>query len=305
LTPLVRAGATLYEFEYDYESVPSGFAMLRVSDDSLRDKLLYPPLSPTPQGVHRAYCNDDIGGCPSSVCQDGARSRLMLAVNRGYLAAYAREVPSLLERLTQSVPPPAELAELIGFFLEPSKAEEVAVAKGGGGCGFAVEFSSVELSPDETSRQRVLDAINDNALFCGTQATGSILSSSRRLAFVAKDETAAQVIRGALKQRALEVRFEAGISMPDRPEQQEFTKAMRSAAARAASAAKIELEGRRLSVTLSLEPNAGEMRGMAALLDARALKAKQAAEVVRRLGEGALPTAGELERFRASPGVAN
>jgi len=254
--------------------------------------------------VHRAYCNDDIGGGPRSVCQDGARSRLMLAVNQGYLAAYAREVPSLLERLTRSEPPPAELAELVAFFLAPSKAEEVAVARGGGGCGFAVEFSFIELSPDETSRQRVLDAINDHALFCGTQAAGSMLNASRRLVFLAKDETGAQVIRGALKQRALEVRFEAGISMPDRPEQQEFTKAMRSAAARAARAATIELEGRRLSVMLSLEPNAAEMRSMAALLDARAAKAKQAAEVVRGLAEGKLPTAGELERFRASPVVA-
>lgn len=85
LTPPIRAGAGAYEIEYDYESVPSGFGLLAIPDDSLRDKVVYPPLSPTPSGVHRAYCNDDTGG-PRSACQDGASSRLLLAVNHGYLA---------------------------------------------------------------------------------------------------------------------------------------------------------------------------------------------------------------------------
>ena len=93
--------------------------------------------------------------------------------------------------------------------------------------------------------------------------------------------------------------------MTDRPNWQEFTKAMRSAAARAASNAQIEVEGSSLSVTLTLAPNAVEKRAMAKLLDARALKAKQAADVVRGLAEGKLPTAGELASFRAAPGGGN
>jgi len=304
LTPLLRAGARTYEVEYDYESAPSGFALLASPDDSFRDKVLYPPLSPTPSGVHRAYCNDDAEGGPRSVCQDGARSRLLLAVNHGYLAAYAREVPSLLARLAEAHPPPPDVAELASLFLEPSTADEVAVAKGGH-CGFAMEFASVELSPDETSRERVLDAINDNAVLCGTHSSGSILKSSRRLVFVAKDETAAKVIRQALKQRALEVRFEAGVAMPNRADQQEFTKALRSAAARAAHAAKLELAGRRLTATLTLEPDQAELRGMAKLLDARAERAKRAAGVVLGLAEGKLPTAAELEGFQAPANEAN
>ena len=299
LSPFIRAGAGTYEVEYDYESVPSSFGLLALADASFRDKVLHPALSPTPSGVHRAYCNDDSGG-PRSVCQDGARARLLLAVNDGYLAAYAREVPSLLERLSESHPLPPGAAELVAFFLEPSSAEEVAVAQGGR-CGFAVEFASVELSPDETSRQRVLDAINDNAVLCGTQASGSILSSSRRLSFVAKDETAAQVIRAALKQRGLEVRFEVGVAQPNRTDQRDFTKAMRSAAARAAGSAKLEGEGRRVSVTLTLAPNPAELRGMAELLDVRATKAKQAADIVLGLADGKLPTAQQLEAFRGPP----
>jgi len=298
LAPHIRAGAAAYEVEYAYESVPSGFALLAISDDAFRDKLLYPPLSPTPSGVHRAYCNDDVGGGPRSTCQDGARSRLLLAVNNGYLAAYAREVPSLLERLSTPQPPlPPDVAELASLFLEPSQAEEVAVAKGGQ-CGFAMEFSAVELSPDETNRQRILDAINNNASLCGSQASGSILHSTRRLLFMAKDDAAAAAIQRALKVRALEVRFEAGVALPNRPDQQEYNKAMRSAAARAAHGAQIELAGRRLSVTLTLEPNQAETRAMAKLLDARAARAKSAADVVLALAEGKLPTAQQLETFR-------
>ncbi|HEY6079189.1 MAG TPA: hypothetical protein VIW29_10315 [Polyangiaceae bacterium] len=298
LTSPLRAGAAVYEVEYMYESVPSGFALLSVPDDSFRDKLLYPPLSPTPSGVHRAYCNDDVGG-PRSVCQDGARSRLLLAVNNGYLAAYAREVPSLLEQLGSSQPrPPApDVAELAALFLEPTPAEEVAVAKGGQ-CGFAMEFSTVELSPDETNRQRVLDAINRNALFCGSQSSGSILDSSRRLLFVAKDEAAAAAIQQALSLRALEIRFEAGIALPNRPDLREFNKALRSAAARTASSAKLELVGRRLSVTLTLAPNEAEVKAMAKRLDARAARAKAAASIVLGLAEGKLPSAQELQSFQ-------
>jgi hypothetical protein len=304
LLPHVRGGAGPYEVEYTYDSVPSGFALLTMPDDVFRDKLLYPLLSPTPPGVHRAYCSDDSPGGPRSSCQDGARSRLLLAVNHGYLAAYAREVPSLLERLTRSEPEPPEVTELGSLFLEPSTAEEVAVAKGGD-CGFAVEFSFVELSPDETNRQRVLAAINDNSRFCGTHSSGSLLSSTRRLVFLAKDEAAARTIQKALKQRALEVRFETGVALPDRPDQQEFNRAMRSAASRAASTAVTELDGKRLSVTLKLEPNPTELRGMAKLLDGRAARAKRAAAIVQGLAEGKLPTAEELASFQAPPSTAN
>ena len=302
LTAQLRSFATVYEVEYAYESGPSGFALLAVPDDAFREKLLYPPLSPTPSGVHRAYCNDDEGSA-RSVCQDGARSRLLLAVNNGYLAAYAREVPSLLERLASSHSATPEVAELAALFLEPTTAEEVAVAKGGQ-CGFAMEFSSVELSPDETNRQRVLDAINRNALFCGSQSSGSILSSSRRLLFLAKDEAAAAAISQALRQRALEVRLESGVSLPSRPEQQEFNRAMRSAAARTARAARLEVVGRHVSVSLVLLPNQAEMRDMGKFLDVRAARAKAAADVVLGLAEGRLPTARELEGFQPPAGRA-
>jgi len=301
LTPQIHNGASVYEVEYAYESVPSGFALLAVPDDSFREKLLYPPLSPTPSGVHRAYCNDDEGGGARSVCQDGARSRLLLAVNNGYLAAYAREVPSLLDRLSSSHADTRDVAELASLFLEPTDADEVAVAKGGQ-CGFAMEFASIELSPDETSRQRVLDAINRNAQLCGSQASGSILHSSRRLSFWAKDEAAAAAIQQALKQRALEVRFEAGVAMPTRADQREFNKAMRTAAARTAHNARLEVVGRRLSVTLTLVPNAEETRAMAKFLDARAARAKAAAELVLALAEGRLPTAEQLKSFQLPAG---
>jgi hypothetical protein len=302
LTPELLRGAAVYEVEYAYESGPSGFALLAVPDEAFREKLLYPPLSPTPSGVHRAYCNDDEGG-PRSVCQDGARSRLLLAVDNGYLAAYAREVPSLLERLANSHAATPEVAELASLFLEPTAAEEVAVAKGGQ-CGFAMEFSSVELSPDETNRQRVLDAINRNALFCGSQSSGSILSSSRRLLFLAKDEAAAAAIAQALKQRALEVRFETGVSLASRPDQQEFNRAMRWAAARTARAARLEVVGRHVSVTLALLPNPAEIRDMAKFLDGRGARAKAAAAVVLGLAEGRLPTVQELESFQPPAGRA-
>lgn len=297
LTPRIRAGAAFFQVEYDYGGVPSSFALLTMTDDSFRDRLLYAQLSPTPTGVHRAFCSDDTGG-PRSVCQDGVRSRLMLAVNHGYLAAYAGEVPSLLERLARSETPAPELGELVALFREPSTAEEVAVAKGGG-CGFSVDFSFVDLSPDETNRQRVLDAVNDNALFCGTHSSGSILNASRRLVFVAKDETAARALEAALKRRALEVRFESGAVVAKGSDQEAFNDAMRSAAARAARTAKLELAGRRLSMTLTLDPDGTERRSMGPSLDARADKAKRAAAVVLKLSEGTLPGAGELEAFRA------
>lgn len=302
LAPSLRAGMGLLQVEYQYEGAPSGLALLTLADASFRDKLTYPPLSPTPAGVHRAYCNDDEGG-PRSVCQDGARSRLILAVNDGYVAAYAREVPSLLERLTQSRPPSAKLAELAAFFGEQPE-DEVAVSEGGS-CAFAMDFTALELSPDETSRQRVLDAINDNTVLCGTARWGSVLDLSRRLVFVAKDETAAQVIAGALKRRVAEARAETGLSLPNRAEQTEFDKGLRSAAMRAAREAKPEIQGRRLSVTLTLKPNEAEKRGMAGLLDARKAKAARAARIVHGLAEGRLPPAAELQAFLGPASVDN
>ena len=72
---------------------------------------------------------------------------------------------------------------------------------------------------------------------------------------------------------------------------------MRSAAARAAKSAKIEREGRRLSVSLNVEPNAAEQLGMSKLLDARKAMAGRAAEVVQGLVAGKLPSAQQLEGF--------
>lgn len=297
LTDQVRAGATLYQVEYEYEGMPSGFALLTLPDDSLRDRLVYAPLSPTPAGVHRAYCSDDTGG-PRSVCEGGAGARLLLAVNRGYVAASGPEVPSLLARLATPAPPPANLAALAAAFAEPAEEEEVALAMGGH-CGFAVDFAFVDLSPDETNRERVLDAINDHALWCGTRASGSLLDATRRLVFLGKDEAAARAIQAALKQRSLEVSVEAGTALKKGSPQQRFTDAMRSAAGRAARSAKIERGGARLSLALNLEPSDEELKAMAGLLDARAERAKQAAEIVRGLAAGTLPTAAALASFRA------
>lgn len=131
-------------------------------------------------------------------------------------------------------------------------------------------------------------------LLCGTHSSGSISNASRRLVFVAKDEAAARTIRAPLTQRALEVRFESGVAVPKGSAQYEFNEAMRSTAARSARAAKIEVIGRRLSVTLTLEPNDAERRGMSKLLDARAAKAKLAAAIVKGLAQGKLPTPEEL-----------
>jgi hypothetical protein len=295
LTPHIRNGAGIYQIEYDYESAPSGVALLTLADDSLREKLIYPPLSPTPAGVHRAYCNDDEGG-PRSVCQDGERSRLILAVNNGYLAAYAREVPSLLETLTNAHPPPPKVAELATLFLEATPAEEVAVAEGGS-CAFAVDFTAWALSPDETSRQRALDAANDNAVLCGTQAWGNIVSLNRRLVFLAKDETAAQVLAAALRRRGVEASAQSLVSLSQRESQLAFDEARRSAEARAFRGAKLEVQGLRVSLTLTVEPNEAEFHAMSPLLDERRATAQRAAALVRNLAAGKLPSAEELATY--------
>ena len=298
LAPHIHGGTAIYQIEYDYESAPSGFALLTLSGDSLREKLVYPRLSPTPGGVHRAYCNDDDGG-PRSVCQDGVRSRLILAVNNGYLAAYARELPSLLETLTQSQAPPPKLAELAALFLEPSGAEEVAYAAGGS-CAFAMDFTAWALSADETSRQRVLDAVNDNAVLCGTQAWGTTVSLSRRLVLVAKNEAAAQKLAAALKRRNAEASRQAFTSLSRRKAQAEFDGARRSAEARALQGAKLELDGLRVSMTLTVEPNDAEYGAMSPLLDERRATARRAALVVHDLAEGKLPPAAELATYLQS-----
>jgi len=197
-------------------------------------------------------------------------------------------------------PLPPATAELAALFLEPSQAEEVAVAKGGS-CGFALDFTAVELCPDETARERALDTINDSAILCGTRLSGSILNASRQMVFLARDEAAADAIQSALQQRAIEVRYEAGVAQPNRPEQEVFTQALRAAAARSARSAKIERRGRLLSVTATLAPSPAELRDMARLLDARAARAKRVAEVVQGLAEGKLPTAQALEGLGEPP----
>jgi hypothetical protein len=298
LAPHVHGGTGIYQIEYDYESAPSGIALLPLSGDSLRNMLVYPPLSPTPGGVHRAYCKDDEGG-PRSVCQDGPRSRLILAVNDGYLAAYAREVPILLETLTKSRAPTPQVAELAKLFLEPTGAEEVAVAQGGS-CAFAMDFTAWALSADETSRQRVLDSVNDNAVLCGTQAWGTVVRLSRRLVFVAKSETAALTLAGALKRRNSEASRQAFTSLSHRKPQVEFDQARRSAEARALRNAKLEVDGVRVSMTLTVEPNEAEYRAMSPLLDERRDAAKRAAAVVQNLAEGTLPPAAELASYMAT-----
>lgn len=295
LTPQIRSGLGVYQVEYEYELAPSGFAFLRLADDSFRDKILYPGLSPTPAGVHRAYCNDDEGG-PRSVCQDGARSRLVLAVNNGYVAAYAREVPSLLETLTTARPLPEKVAELASFFLEPSTADEVAVSTGGS-CAFAMDFSVLGLSPDESSRQRLLDAVNDNTALCGMQSSGSVLNPSRRLILLAKSDVSAKVLVAAVKRRALELTHETITATAGREDKTEFDKAMHAAGARAARSAKLEVDGRRLSVRVANEPNDAELRVMSRLLDERRAAAQRAAEIIRGLAEGTPPSAQQLEAF--------
>ena len=52
-------------------------------------------------------------------------------------------------------------------------------------------------------------------------------------------------------------------------------------------------------MTMTLAANAAEKLAMAPLLDARAAKAKLAADIVQRLSSGALPNAAALEAFRA------
>ncbi len=297
LTPYVHGGAGVYQIEYDFDSVPSGLALLALGDVSLRDALVYPALSPTPEGVHRAYCNDDEGG-PRSLCGDGERSRLILAVNNGYVAAYAREVPSLLERLTQSRPPSPHVAELAALFLEPTPAEEVAIAQGGS-CAFAVDFTAWALSADETSRQRVLDAANDDAVVCGTQAWGNIVNLNRRLVFVAKDETAAQALAAALKRRNAEASRQAFTSLSHREAQVEFDEARRSAEARALRTALLEVQGNRVAMTLSVTPNEAEFHAMSPLLDERRATAQRAAALIRNLVAGTLPSQAELATYLA------
>lgn len=296
VTPHIRAGIGVYQVNYAYESAPSGLSLLTLTDDFIRQILLYPALSPTPPGVHSAYCSDDDGG-PRSLCQDGERSRLLLAVNHGYLSAYARELPSLLARLTAAHVPDPKVAELAEFFLEPTPAEEVTVAEGGS-CAFALDYTAWALSPDETSRQRVLDAINDNAVLCGSRSWGSFLNPTRELAFVAKDEIAALVMGAALKRRAAEV---SRLVMPlksNNEAQVAFDEARLSAGSRTWRNAKVEVKGRRLSMTLTIEPNDTERQAMSRLLDERRETARQAAAVVRSLVEGKLPTVAELAPFR-------
>jgi hypothetical protein len=297
MTPHIRSGAGVYQVEYEYDSAPSGFALLTLSDDSLRANLVYPPLSPTPTGVHRAYCNDDEGG-PRSICQDGERSRLILSVNDGYVAAYAREVPKLFATLTQAQAVSPRVAELAAFFLEPTPAEEVAVAEGGS-CAFAMDFTAWALSPDETSRQRVLDAVNDNAVLCGTQAWGTIVSLNRRLVFLAKDETAAEVLAAALKRRNVEASAQVFASLSHRENQLAFDEARRSAEARALRGAKLEVQGRRVITTITVEPNEAEFHAMSPLLDERRETARRAAGLVRDLADGKLPSAEELATYLA------
>jgi hypothetical protein len=103
-----------------------------------------------------------------------------------------------------------------------------------------------------------------------------------------------------LKRRASEASREAVTANPNHDEQTEFDKARHSAGARAARSAKLELEGRRLSVTVQVTPNDAELRAMSKLLDARRTMAKRAAEIVRNLAEGKLPSAQELETFQAT-----
>ena len=54
-------------------------------------------------------------------------------------------------------------------------------------------------------------------------------------------------------------------------------------------------------MTLAMEPNAAELREMAGLLDARKAMAQRAAEVVKGLLAGTLPSAGALESFAGTP----
>jgi hypothetical protein len=194
------------------------------------------------------------------------------------------------------------VAELAAFFIEATQPEEVAVAQGGS-CAFAVDFSLLELSADETSRQRVLDAVNDNALLCGTLSSGSVIRPTRRLVFVAKDEAAAQIIAAALKRRALEASNEAVATAQKAETQTEFDKARHSVLARAARAAKPELVKNRLSVTVAFEPNAAELSAMSTLFDERRAASKRAAAIIRNLAAGKQPSREELETFRAHTGT--
>ena len=166
-----------------------------------------------------------------------------------------------------------------------------------------MDFTAWALSADETSRQRVLDAVNDNALLCGTQASGSVVSLNRRLVFVAKSKVAALVLAAALRRRNVEASHQVFTSLSHHEPQIEFDQARRSAEARALQTGTIEVKGLRVSVTLTVQPNEAESRAMSPLLDERRATAQRAAEVVRNLAEGKPLPAQELAAY--DPPAAN
>jgi hypothetical protein len=89
--------ATSFEVDYAWHDVRSNFALLPLpSPEPLRDSL-FPPLETKPGGALRALCRDASSNGASD-CEHGMRSRVLLEVGGGFVGAYAREAPTLLDR---------------------------------------------------------------------------------------------------------------------------------------------------------------------------------------------------------------
>lgn len=102
-----------------------------------------------------------------------------------------------------------------------------------------------------------------------------------------------------LKRRNAEARRQTFTSLSQKKTQVEFDEARRSAEARALKVANVEVQGLRVSVTLTVQPNEAELGAMSPLLDERRATARRAAAVVRDLAEGKLPPATELATYIA------
>jgi hypothetical protein len=288
----VRKG-TSYEIDYTFHGEPTSFAAMRFV---LRNPPLpsnFPRLPTAPAGAIAAACRDG-DGTTARACENGDRSRLLLAVNGGLLGAYFRETPELLERLGTAKPAPADVKALRELYDSLATFDSASVARAEY-CSLVTDSALAQESQYPTSSTELTHALMDSSRFCAVARSGSGKKGQWRMVVVAKDDANAKAVETALRKRITEMSTESPAAENIPASARLARDTLKSMRLRAFRDAPIKAEGDRVVIDLAIEPNEQDAKALAPYLEERKAQATKAAALVHALKDGKVPPAELLQ----------
>jgi hypothetical protein len=249
----------------------------------------FPRLPAAPGGATAAACRDG-DGTTTRACENGERSRLLLAVKGGLVGAYLRETPELLERLgtTNSAPTDVKALRELYDSLESFDSASVAIADY---CSLVTDTALAQESQYPTSSTEFMHSLMDSSRFCAVARSGSGRKGQWRLVVIAKDEASTKAVETAFRKRITEMGAETAAAENLPASARIARDTLKTMRLRALRAAPIKAEGDRVVVDLAIEPTEQEAKALAPYLQERKALAMKAAAVVHAFKDGKMPAA--------------